>query len=455
MLRLPCAPNRSARRLGAGLALAVAAAIGQGTFAPPARAEAPAESADNLFNEGLTLMAARDFTRALYRFKRSFELSPKYDAAMNAALCLKELKRYDEALELSETLITRFSSSLTEADRRAIIASIKYFLIKVGSLEILGNEGARVSIDGRDHGVLPLDGPVHLMPGERKVRVAKAGFDPFETTRDITAGEGAIINVALKPSVPSAPAPRSHAIVTAFGGYTLSPSLSSTAEAQASSAHTPSVHGALVGARVGYGFSTGITLEISFGYLYVASSFQRSIANVAFDDPTLAALKPVYDLTDHLSLQGPFLGFGASYRIPLNPRFSVMTRISGGVLSARSQHALEGTVKVGDMSAAVFAEPQKRMPLSSQPGFIMPEVGLEAAWGSLHAGVILGFIFFPASGPVFNNRYLGVQPSCSAAAPVGVGCVPNEPIAEGEQRASTLYGTFWSAVPQLSVSYSF
>ena len=64
---------------------------------------------------------------------------------------------------------------------------------------VVSEPDARVLVDGHDEGLTPRPGPVVLAPGERVVRVTKAGFHTYEATVVVRAGETADVVVDMVP----------------------------------------------------------------------------------------------------------------------------------------------------------------------------------------------------------------------------------------------------------------
>jgi tetratricopeptide (TPR) repeat protein len=76
------------------------------------------EEAKELFRRGVTLLTAGDTERALESFLGSRALVPSGKNTANAAICLERLGRYDEALEMYEEVLARFSKDLDDEDSR-------------------------------------------------------------------------------------------------------------------------------------------------------------------------------------------------------------------------------------------------------------------------------------------------------------------------------------------------
>ena len=168
---------------------------------PPRRAPTAEdlELAKRLFHNGNELRRAGDCERALEFYRRSRALVPSVPNTVNAAFCLNELKRYDEALELYEELMVRFSEELSEEDRLSLAPVMTTLRRAVATLDISSNTTGLVVIDGRPRGRLPLPTALRVLSGRHTLRVIADGFEPFERTVQLSAGETTRIDALLKP----------------------------------------------------------------------------------------------------------------------------------------------------------------------------------------------------------------------------------------------------------------
>lgn len=163
--------------------------------AAPAGAEARREEARQRFQRGVTFFEASAWDAAYAEFLRSRELFPTRSATKNAAVCLRKLKRHDEALELYQSLLREFSD-LPAEDRVAAEKAIEELAALVGTIELRGaRPGATVIVDGRNRGVTPLLGPLRVSAGTRAVRVLRDGAAPFERSVDVAGGQTQVIEV--------------------------------------------------------------------------------------------------------------------------------------------------------------------------------------------------------------------------------------------------------------------
>jgi hypothetical protein len=152
------------------------------------------------FNRGVELVDDKDWNGALAEFTRSRELEPTRAALKNAAMCLRELARYDEALDAYEDLVRSYGGVLTDVERASIGADVATLTRYVGEIVVDGLEGATVRIDARARGTLPLAAPLRVGAGSHSVRVEREGASTYETSVVVVSGERRTVHATLGPS---------------------------------------------------------------------------------------------------------------------------------------------------------------------------------------------------------------------------------------------------------------
>ncbi len=156
--------------------------------------EAKRSEARSYFEKGLAFFEKEAWDAALAEFFRSRRIYPTRAATENAAFCLRQLRRLDEALEMFEDML-KFSN-LTEAKRKTAEAAIAELQGQIGTLRIEGAEaGASIVVDGRYRGTLPLAGPLRVGVGTHEIRAFKEGSDPFGTTIEVKGKEEAVVQL--------------------------------------------------------------------------------------------------------------------------------------------------------------------------------------------------------------------------------------------------------------------
>jgi PEGA domain len=157
------------------------------------------EQAKALFRQGNALLSAGDPERALERFLASREAVASGKNTANAAICLERLGRYDEALDMYEELLARFSADLDEQDRQNLAPIMGRLRAGLGSLDISSNVEALVTIDGKPRGRLPRATALRALPGKRRVRIVNEGYRTFDVVVNVRAGESVAVDASLEP----------------------------------------------------------------------------------------------------------------------------------------------------------------------------------------------------------------------------------------------------------------
>jgi hypothetical protein len=156
------------------------------------------EAAKEEFRKGVVLFEAGDLEVALDHFRRSRALFPSHKNTINMAVSLDRLGRHDEALELFEEVLTRFNADLSPEERREVPALMAAMRAKVGEIEVSSSTNGELYIDGRRRAQLPLSTPLRLLAGQRRVRILKDGYEPFEAEVEIRQGERARLDAVLR-----------------------------------------------------------------------------------------------------------------------------------------------------------------------------------------------------------------------------------------------------------------
>jgi len=161
----------------------------------PAKAK---EEAKEHFIKGVSLMQEEQWDAALVEFNASVTLFPTRNARKNAAVCLRQLGRFAEALDAYELLLKEFGTQLPPADKEFVDKSIRDLQNVTGFIAIEANvAGATVVIDSKPRGQTPL-GPVRVGQGTHTIRVVKEGYVPFETTTPVLGKQTVKIDAKLE-----------------------------------------------------------------------------------------------------------------------------------------------------------------------------------------------------------------------------------------------------------------
>jgi PEGA domain-containing protein len=188
--------------VGPALFLSIGSARAQP--APPAGASTADSSQDRKseaevrFYKGKKLSAEGAWSAALAEFQASRKLYANESATRGAAVCLRRLARFDEALDLFEIALREFADTMearTKADVQREIVELRGL---VGTIDVEQAEpGAAITLDGQSRGDFPLLAPLRVATGSHTVRAYKEGFAPFETRVEVAGGQTARIAARL------------------------------------------------------------------------------------------------------------------------------------------------------------------------------------------------------------------------------------------------------------------
>ncbi|MCC6555838.1 MAG: PEGA domain-containing protein [Polyangiaceae bacterium] len=180
--------------------------------APPVEtkveAEALTDKAAALYDEGVALFKKSKWAEARASFLAAWSLKQHWQIAGNLADCELRLGRFREAAEHA----AHYKRS-APADRKARAeALMKAAAVMVAAVTVtVEPAGAEVVIDGVSVGRAPLEGPVFLDPGERKIEARVPGRPEAIETRMLVAGSEVGVTlrvpeaVTAKPSVEQKP----------------------------------------------------------------------------------------------------------------------------------------------------------------------------------------------------------------------------------------------------------
>jgi len=165
--------------------------------AAPAGPEGKKEESRIHFDKGLGLFEEQAWDAALAEFLRSREIYATRAATTNAAVCLRKLHRFDEALDMFEALLKEFPN-LPANDKANAERERTELKGLVGAIEIRSSEAeASAVVDGRDRGVARPGQSIRVSAGSHVVKVYKEGFTPFESRVDVSGGQTAVVDAKL------------------------------------------------------------------------------------------------------------------------------------------------------------------------------------------------------------------------------------------------------------------
>lgn len=202
-----------------GLRLAEVLVVAAGfTLAPVAAAQSKAPLSETLtgdakadYEAAKLLVGDGDWAGAEIKLQAAFDRSADPRLLWNIAACEKNQRHYARTVSLVEKYLARGGDLITAADRSeatTLLQAIESFTVK---LTVTVNEpGAEITIDDQRVGIAPLDRPVVVDIGARKIEVRKAGFRDWSQSIPIGGSAEAKVDVTLQPEVHEG-----HIVVTA------------------------------------------------------------------------------------------------------------------------------------------------------------------------------------------------------------------------------------------------
>ncbi len=181
VIALPLAPTPAAAQPAPVPADSAAPAPAADAAAPTDELAQKKQQAKDHFLKGLEFVQNENWDAALAEFLASRELFPTRVALENAAVCLRQLKRYADALDMYNELLQKFGSTLPPDKLKVAQEAVTQLQGNVGQLTVTADQpGSNVVVDGQERGKTPLAKPLTVNAGTHTVRVSKAGYETYE-----------------------------------------------------------------------------------------------------------------------------------------------------------------------------------------------------------------------------------------------------------------------------------
>ncbi|HEX7840914.1 MAG TPA: PEGA domain-containing protein [Kofleriaceae bacterium] len=192
------------------LAVLASLAIWGGTISV-VRADVPSPAAvtdaAKHFQRGVTMYSEADYRAALVEFRRAYEIAPNPAVLYNIGETYYQLQNYAAALVALGRYLTE--SGQGAAHRREVEQTIDTLQTRVGKVAVTTTQpGCDITVDDELIGKTPLDEPVLVSIGRRKITAMRDGR--VAETRFVDVAAGDTVKVALSTggdAVVRAPAP--------------------------------------------------------------------------------------------------------------------------------------------------------------------------------------------------------------------------------------------------------
>lgn len=168
-----------------------------------------AVDADELVRQGLELRRAGRDAEALARFQEAYDVAKTPRNAAQVGLCLQALGRWSEADPFLSEALSATSNPWVIKNRETLKESLESVKSRVGRIEVLGEPaGARVDVNGRNVGSLPLREAILVNEGSADILVSAPGYDDATRTVQVTGNsyQRVVMRLQMKASPAALPA---------------------------------------------------------------------------------------------------------------------------------------------------------------------------------------------------------------------------------------------------------
>ncbi len=172
-----------------------------------AQASAPAATeAGKHFQRGVTMYNEADYRAALVEFRRAYEITPNAAVLYNIGQTYYQLQNYAAALVALGRYLTE--AGPTAPHRREVEQTIDTLQTRVGKVAIsTSSPGADITVDDELVGKTPLDEPVLVSIGRRKITALRAGRVTETRFVDVAAGDTVTVSLTADARTPTGPTP--------------------------------------------------------------------------------------------------------------------------------------------------------------------------------------------------------------------------------------------------------
>ncbi len=189
------------------ISLAVPVYVPREAHAQPAAAKKPKSVREELAGDALAawdraveLFGAQKWDGAQAEFLHAYEASKNPRVLFNTAMSLKAEGRYNKAIDRLRQELSEGAGRISKEEEAKINGELSVLSEYVSTLLVEVNEpGATILVDGETVGQSPLDKPVSVTVGQRKIQVSKAGFSTATDSLLVSGKVPARIAMKIEP----------------------------------------------------------------------------------------------------------------------------------------------------------------------------------------------------------------------------------------------------------------
>jgi hypothetical protein len=167
-------------------------------LAMPARADNASRDAAKHFQRGVDLYNDGDFRGALVEFKKAYATWPRANVLYDIGQTEYQLLDYASALKTMERYLSETGANAPH--RSDVENSVEILRGRVGHVDLTTEGGCEVTVDDQPAGNTPLDTPLLVSVGSRKLAVTCPGGRSVNKRVEVAAGD--TLRVELHPPAP-------------------------------------------------------------------------------------------------------------------------------------------------------------------------------------------------------------------------------------------------------------
>lgn len=173
-----------------------------------ALASANVEQARKYFKLAVDSYRDGDLATALIEFKRAYTTAPNYRLLYNLGQVSADMRDYPAAERYLTQYLEESHGGIDETRRQAVQEELAKVRTRIAFLHLSSNvEGTELLVDDVVVGRTPLQAPVHVSTGRRRITGRAPGHTPVTQVVDAAGGEDVSVDLTLQP-IPSLAAER-------------------------------------------------------------------------------------------------------------------------------------------------------------------------------------------------------------------------------------------------------
>lgn len=141
------------------------------------------------FEEGKELFVAEKYVEAADAFRKANELNPNWRLLYNIGQSEAAAKRYGLSLDAFEKYLAAGGDEVPQERQQEVLEEVQRLRNMVGVLEVSGQDGDLLEVNGVQRGELPDASRVKIGMGQVAIRVLRGGEEVLVRTIAISGGE--------------------------------------------------------------------------------------------------------------------------------------------------------------------------------------------------------------------------------------------------------------------------